>query len=64
MLSHMRGSWQTTGTAAITGLAPGADVLARAWPAFGAGGYDKQVDGPATAASMNGAPEELQQLPP
>jgi AAA domain, putative AbiEii toxin, Type IV TA system len=42
-------------------LAPGADVLPRAWAALGAA-YDKQVDGPAIAAAMDEPPRELDQL--
>jgi hypothetical protein len=40
-------------------LAPGADVLARAWPSIGAGGHDKQVDDPAIAAAMTEPPQLL-----
>jgi predicted ATPase len=39
-------------------LAPGADVLAGTWAAFGAA-YDKQIDGPAIAAAINEPPQEL-----
>jgi hypothetical protein len=42
-------------------LAPGEDVLKRAWVALGTA-YDKQVDGPAIAAAMSEPPRELKQL--
>jgi len=42
-------------------LAPGDDVLKRAWVALGTA-YDKQVDGPAIAAAMSEPPQELKQL--
>jgi predicted ATPase len=42
-------------------LAPGEDVLKRAWVALGTA-YDKQVDGPAIAAAMSEPPQELKQL--